>query len=176
MYGAFLKSIKQSALKDIVLEPAFFEVNNNRHKVYNKDSNKLIKEISGDILYLDPPYNTRQYGANYHLLNTISKYDNFVPRGKTGLRDYKKSNYCIKRNVKESFEEIIKDAQFRYIFLSYNNEGLMNIKEIKVIMGKYGKYGVVKQKYQRFKSDKTENRNYKSEHTYEFLHILEKKG
>ncbi|GMO54415.1 MAG: hypothetical protein Ta2C_07640 [Candidatus Endomicrobiellum trichonymphae] len=53
IYGAFLKSIKQS-LKDIVLEPAFFEVNNNRHKVYNKDSNKLIKEISGDILYLDP--------------------------------------------------------------------------------------------------------------------------
>ncbi|GHT15985.1 hypothetical protein AGMMS49573_04120 [Endomicrobiia bacterium] len=52
----------------------------------------------------------------------------------------------------------------------------MNIKEIKVIMEKYGKYGVVKQKYQRFKSDKTENRNYKSEHTYEFLHILEKKG
>ncbi|GHT15987.1 hypothetical protein AGMMS49573_04130 [Endomicrobiia bacterium] len=56
IYGAFLKNIKQS-LKDIVLEPAFFEVNNNRHKVYNKDSNKLIKEISGDILYLDPPYN-----------------------------------------------------------------------------------------------------------------------
>jgi adenine-specific DNA-methyltransferase len=176
VYGAFLKNIKQSALKDIVLKPAFFEINDNIHKVYNEDSNKLIKEISGDILYLDPPYNARQYGANYHLLNTISKYDSFIPKGKTGLRDYKKSNYCIKRNVKENFEEIIKDAQFKYIFLSYNNEGLMNIKEIKVIMEKYGKYGVVKQKYQRFKSDKTENRSYKSENTYEFLHILEKKG
>jgi adenine-specific DNA-methyltransferase len=176
IYGAFLKNIKQSAAKDIILEPALFEVNENVHKVYNEDSNKLIKKISGDILYLDPPYNSRQYGANYHLLNTIATYDNFVPKGKTGLRDYKSSNYCIKRNVKESFEEIIKNAQFRYIFLSYNNEGLMNIKEIKVIMEKYGKYGVMKQKYRRFKSDKTENRGYKSEYTYEFLHILEKKG
>jgi len=67
------------------------------------------------------------------------------------LRDYKSSNYCIKRNVKESFEEIIKNAEFRYIFLSYNNEGLMNIKEIKVIMEKYGKYGVMKQKYRRLR-------------------------
>jgi adenine-specific DNA-methyltransferase len=52
----------------------------------------------------------------------------------------------------------------------------MDIKEIKVIMEKYGNYGVMKQKYRRFKSDKTKNRSYKSEHTYEFLHILEKKG
>jgi len=54
------------------LEPALFEVevNDNIHKVYNEDSNKLIKKISGDILHLDPPYNSRQYGANYHLLNT----------------------------------------------------------------------------------------------------------
>jgi len=85
-------------------------------------------------------------------------------------------NDNIHKVDKESFEEIIKNAEFRYIFLSYNNEGLMNIKEIKEIMEKYGKYGVVKQKYQRFKSDKTENRNHKSDHTYEFLHILEKKG
>jgi adenine-specific DNA-methyltransferase len=51
----------------------------------------------------------------------------------------------------------------------------MSIKEIKTIMEKYGKYGMIKQKYQRFKSDRTENRIYKSDHTYEFLHVLEKK-
>ncbi|GAA0714403.1 hypothetical protein GCM10009430_07560 [Aquimarina litoralis] len=43
----------------------------------------FIKSIRGDILYLDSPYNFRQYGSNYHILNTIAKYDTFVPVGKT---------------------------------------------------------------------------------------------
>ncbi|MGY3795238.1 DNA adenine methylase [Aquimarina sp. 433] len=56
----------------------------------------LIKFIRGDILYLDSPYNFKQYGSNYHILNTIAKYDTFVPVGKTCLPSYQRSNYCKK--------------------------------------------------------------------------------
>lgn len=171
VYGAFLKQIKKSAQKNLVIEPAVFELNDNEHQIFNDDSNKLIKKIEGDILYLDPPYNARQYGANYHLLNTIAKYDNFIPKGKTGLRNYYKSNYCSKNTVKKSFEELIKDAQFKYTFLSYNNEGLMNESEIKTILSKYGKYDLVTTDYQRFKADKEENRNHKTNSTTEYLYI-----
>lgn len=174
VYGAFLKHIKKSAQKNLILEPADFIESKNSHKVFNEDSNTLIRKISGDILYLDPPYNHRQYGANYHLLNTISLYDNFTPQGKTGLREYTRSKYCIKRDISNSFEELIKYAKFKYIFLSYNNEGLMNEKTTKDIMKKYGKYKLVKKKYQRFKADKTENRNHKADNTFEYLHILVK--
>lgn len=72
-----------------------------------------------------PAYNGRQYGANYHILNTIAKFDTFVPKGKTGLGEYYRSNYCKKREELNSFTELLKNAQFKYIFLSYNNEGLM---------------------------------------------------
>ena len=99
VYGAYLKHIKKSAQKDLKIEPALFSQTKNIHKVFNRSANDLIKEIEGDILYLDPPYNTRQYGANYHLLNTIAKYDSFVPKGKTGLRNYEKSVYCMKNEV-----------------------------------------------------------------------------
>ena len=125
-------------------------------------------------MYLDPPYNNRQYGANYHLLNTISRYDNFTPKGKTGLREYNRSNYCKKSEVYKSFEELIKNAKFEYIFLSYNNEGLMSKEEVKEIMNRYGKYTLVQKEYQRFKADKAENRNHKANKTYEYLHILYK--
>jgi adenine-specific DNA-methyltransferase len=54
VYGAFLKKIKKTAQKDLVIEPAFFEINNNEHQVFNTDSNLLIKHIQGDILYLAP--------------------------------------------------------------------------------------------------------------------------
>lgn len=136
VYGAYLKNLKKSAQKELVLEPAEYELNENEHQVFNKDANELIKEIEGDILYLDPPYNARQYGANYHMLNTITEYKPFVPSGKTGLRQYSRSKYCSASFVKDEFDSLLKNAKFKYIFLSYNNEGLMPVDDIKAIMSK----------------------------------------
>ncbi|WP_455488396.1 DNA adenine methylase, partial [Haemophilus sp.] len=143
VYGAFLKNLKRSALKPLSLEPALFEINCNDHQVYQMDANQLIKNISGDILYLDPPYNARQYGANYHMLNTIALYDNFTPKGKTGLREYNRSKYCSKSDVTSEFETLIREANFKYIFLSYNNEGLMSVEQVRDIFERYGKYDLV---------------------------------
>lgn len=172
VYGAFLKNLKKSAQKQMRLECATFETNDNEHEVFNKDANELITEISGDILYLDPPYNSRQYGANYHLLNTIAEYKPFVPNGKTGLRKYSRSKYCSVSTVKDEFEELIKNAQFKYIFLSYNNEGLMSCDDVKKIMTRYGRYNLAQTEYQRFKADS--NRFNKADSTVEYVHILEK--
>lgn len=175
VYGAFLKKLKATAARDLVILPAIFEVTENAHQVFNRDANMLISELQGDILYLDPPYNHRQYGSNYHILNTIAKYDTFVPKGKTGVRDYFRSNYCRKNKVKKTFEKLIGDANFRYIFLSYNNEGLMPAEEIRKIMEKFGSYDLVTKDYKRFKADNNANRNHSASATKEYLHILEKK-
>jgi len=176
VYGAFLKKIKKSAMKPMVLE----ELNvpkGPKGQVYNEDANSVIKKISGDILYLDPPYNARQYCSNYHMLETIARADCPDIRGKTGLRvgESQKSAYCSKRAVKASFEDLIKNADFKYIFLSYNNEGLMSFGEIKEIMERYGEYSVAKKEYRRFKADKDENRNITASSTFEYLHCLRKR-
>lgn len=172
VYGAYLKKLKRTAQKEMKLEAALFDIGTAETEVYNQDSNELIRKISGDILYLDPPYNARQYGANYHLLNTIALYDDFTPKGKTGLREYNKSNYCQKGIVNNVFEDLIKNAEFKYIFISYNNEGLMSFSKIKEICSKYGHYDFVEKEYQRFKADS--NREYSDNKTLEYLHILEK--
>ena len=101
VYGAFLKKLKKSAQNEFELKP--YNKNNNiigNVKIFNEDSNILIKKISGDILYLDPPYNNRQYCDNYHLLETIARYDSPKIKGKTGLREDNvnmKSKYCYKK-------------------------------------------------------------------------------
>jgi len=172
VYGAFLKKLKKSAQKKIILSPAHFELSPNKHIVFNEDSALLITKIKGDILYLDPPYNAREYGANYHLLNTIALYDDFTPRGLTGLRIYEKSAWCKKNLVANELEKLIKNARFRFIFLSYNDEGLLSLESIKTIFEKYGKYTLKSQVYQRFKADS--NRTQKQSKTIEYLHILEK--
>lgn len=174
VYGAFLKTLKKSAAKPLILTPAHFECNESEHLVFNEDSNMLIHKIKGDILYLDPPYNAREYGANYHLLNTIALYDDFIPKGKTGLREYEKSAWCKKAKVANALENLIKNARFEWIFLSYNDEGLLNLEQIKSIFEKYGKYSFVTQKHQRFKADS--KRIQKQDSTIEYLHILRKQA
>lgn len=41
-----------------------------------------------DLLYADPPYNSHEYLPNYHILETIAKYDYPEIKGITGLRNY----------------------------------------------------------------------------------------
>lgn len=174
VYGAFLKKLKKSALKPFILRPAELIVNDQEHKVYNEDINFVIKKIKGDILYLDPPYNQRQYATNYHMLETIAKYDNPKIYGKTGLREYEeqKSLYCSKNQVKKAFKDLIINADVKYIFLSYNNEGLMSADDIKEIMSLRGEYGCFTKEYNRFKADKSKDRNYTANKTIEYLHYV----
>lgn len=174
VYGAFLKQLKKTAQAPLVLKPAELIINDQEHQVFNEDINELVGKVEGDILYLDPPYNHRQYATNYHLLETVAKYDNPRIHGKTGLRDYQnqKSLYCSRSQVKKAFKNLILKARAKYIFLSYNNEGLMTLDEIKEIMSLRGKYGYFTKEYNRFKADKTENRNHKANKTLEYLHYV----
>ena len=176
VYEAFLKSIKKSSSKTLEIKPLEVLINkkNKKYLVKNKDANVLIKEISGDILYMDPPYNTRTYDTNYHMLETIALYDNPKIKGKAGVREEtsKRSRYCIKREVEFALEGIIKNANFKYIFLSYNDEGIVPLNRIKEIMSKYGEYKVYEKKHKRFKADSS--RNYLKDNTIEYIHCLRK--
>ena len=174
-YGAYLKNWDKRSFKDIKFNPNKIIDNKKKNKCFNLDSNVLIKKISGDILYLDPPYNSRQYLPNYHLLETIAKYDNPKIKGKTGIREYKKqkSNYCSKSFAEDSLEELIKNAEFKYIILSYNNEGIIKERKLKSLLKKYSNKLFKKYRfdYRRYKKDKIKDKN----NLYELIHIIDKK-
>lgn len=176
VYGAYLKKLKPSALRPVHIEASVFEPTDKAVEVYNEDANSLVRKIEGDILYLDPPYNGRQYGANYHLLNTIALYDRFEPRGLTGLREYYHSPYCGKRTVRDSLADLVSNARFRWIYLSYNNEGILTPEETRGILSRFGRYDMVSREHTRFKADSDDRRNHKANSTIEYLHILEKRG
>lgn len=172
VYGAFLKTMKKTALKPLRLSPVASVENRINGRVYNCNVNALIRQVKGDILYLDPPYNQRQYCTNYHLLETIALYDNPVIYGKTGLREYsaKKSDFCIKSKAANALADVIENAQFKYIFLSYNNEGLLSYETIENILKEYGNVNVFIKEHKRFKADNT--RNVKATCTNEYLFCL----
>lgn len=171
VYGAYLKSFKKIAQQELVIKAHKLIVNDQSHEVHNLDANELIKTLKADILYLDPPYNSRQYASNYHVLETIAKYDKPKLHGITGLRDYKdqRSLYCLKNSAMETLENLVKTANVKYIFLSYSNEGIIPQEEIKRILTNKGEYGCFEQKYSRYKSDS--KRKYKANSTIEYLHF-----
>lgn len=170
VYGAFLKEFKKSAKKELRLKPLRLTSPVENCKVFNKDANELIKEIKCDILYLDPPYNHRQYGANYHVLETIASYDNPVISGITGMRDYKRSLYCQVNTVKKAFKELIESAHTKHILVSYNDEGLMSFEDVHSILKLRGEPITFKTDYNRFKADN--NREYKRKATVEYIHYV----
>ncbi|MGN0026820.1 MAG: DNA adenine methylase [Clostridium sp.] len=156
-YGAYHKTWDKRSFKKFELIDLEIKVNNKNNKCFNKDGLNLIKEISGDILYIDPPYNARQYLPNYHVLETAAKYDFPEVRGVTGQRPYQgqKSNFCSKKMVLKEFSELIKNANFKHIIVSYSTDGLMSVEEIESVMKKYGNqdtYKVYEIPYRRFKS------------------------
>lgn len=156
-YGAYLKSWDKRALKSLTLEVPQFILSTNQHYCFQKDANELIRDIEADILYIDPPYNTRQYISNYHVLETIARNDKMELKGKTGLR---KDNYLFKSKFSQknlcvdSLEDLIMNARTKYILMSYNSEGIIPEIEIERVFKKKGRnYIKFEESYRRFKSN-----------------------
>lgn len=169
VYGAFLKKFKASALKKLKLEPLHESSDIVKHIALNCDINtihlnKQVENETFDIVYLDPPYNNRQYGANYCPLNYIAYYNkDIVVKGKTGLiENYNKSCFCKKKGLNETFSELIEkliNKSAKYIFISYNNEGLLSITELRQILEKFGQVELKQKTYKRFKSSLEDESN-----------------
>ena len=175
-YGAFLNKWDSRALKTLTLTEVIhrnlLSKNTNNNFTYNDDIKNIITDINGDILYLDPPYNERDYSTYYHVLETISRYDNpELKDNKTGTKKViTKSNWCIKSKVNNELDYIIKHSTAKLVLLSYNNEGFLTPEEIKTIFEKYGSYTFKQKKVKRFKCTKTKT----EVDVYEYIHVLER--
>lgn len=175
VYAAFHKKWDPRAIKRLELRTIKIHNNKKINKVYNSNSLDLLEIIDTDILYLDPPYNERQYLPNYHLVETIAKYDNPKIKGVTGMREYenKRSTFCNAKTALRDLETIIKTAKYKYLIMSYNSEGIMPQEEIINMMSKYGTVKLEQFQYARFKSNNNGLSKTKK-HIYEQLYILRK--
>ncbi len=145
------------------------------NEVYNEKIEELINDVSGDILYLDPPYTKNQYSVQYHLLETIALYDNPEIKGITGARDTSNltSDFSKVGNVHVAFEKIIARANFKHIILSYSSDGIMSKEYIESVLKRHGKPETLVFKrieYRRYLNSKAEDKEH-----YEYLFYIEKK-
>lgn len=177
-YGAYLKIWRSMALKPLTLKVPEIVNNNLVNEIYQEDANRLIRQIECDVLYVDPPYNERQYAPNFHVLESLAVWDKQELTGKTGQRNYadKKSRYCYKRDSVAAFNDLIENANARYIVVSYNNEGIIPREEIINALGRRGAVTEYTTDYRRFRTERdSERRQYKQcgDKVVEHLYIVE---
>lgn len=168
-YDAYRKGIEFE--KSLELYVPLAEVNNNaKNECYNEDANELVKRITADLVYIDPPYNSRQYCDAYHLLENVARWEKPAVYGvaKKMDRSSMKSKYCT-QNAAQAFEELIEHIQSKYILLSYNNmadkgndrsNAKISDDDIMRILGHKGTVQVFSESYKAFttgKSDIPEN-------------------
>lgn len=155
-YGYFLSDFRSSACSDIVLKPAEIYTNNSiGHTVRIGFAEELAASISADLCYIDPPYMKRQYAANYHILETIARGDFPEAMGKSGLRDWwdQHSKLCTKTRGIQSFEKIMSDMHCDRFLVSYSEDGLFSLDQLRECFGQFGTVEVQLIDYNRFRSN-----------------------
>ena len=140
--------------------------------VFQENANELARKLKGiDIAYLDPPYNQHQYGSNYHLLNTIAKWDKIpapldlnskgILKRKAAIREdwiNTRSDYCYRDSAEKSFEDLIMNLDARFIFISYSTDGIIPFEKMREICTKRGKLSLVTNEYTTYRGGKQSNK------------------
>lgn len=174
-YESYLSTIPED--KKFYLKMLNIDNINNNVSIYNEDANKLIRKIKCDLLYLDPPYNARQYINFYHILENLAEWKKPKVFGKTLKmdRENKKSEFS-KSNAKMFLKDIVINSQCKNILLSYNNtysaKSISTInkiteEEIIDILSLRGHVRKYEMNYNFFNSGKTNFKNHK-----EFLYFV----
>ncbi|MGL4669738.1 MAG: DNA adenine methylase [Methanobacteriaceae archaeon] len=178
-YDAYRRSLDSTNELNLLFPNLKDSQNNEGNEIHRMDANKLVKKISPDLVYIDPPYNSRQYGDTYHLLENLAEWKKpevFGIAKKMKDRKKVKSKYCTVK-APSAFENLIDNIDSRYILVSYNNmaqkgSGRSNAKisseEIFEILMSKGDLKIFSSDYKAFTTGKTDISGHK-----ELLYLIE---
>jgi len=130
-YYAYLKKLYRKARQQICLRPITVNNNKKKNKANCDQAIRVVERAETDVVYLDPPYNRRNYGAYYHLPETIVLWDMPKVMGKCGIRGgVSESPFYHRSTAADALGELIKSAKCKMIVVHYAEEGLIPHKAI----------------------------------------------
>lgn len=162
-YESFLN--KEPEYKNLQISNLNIKLYNSNSHIYNEDANCLVRKIKVDVMYIDPPYNARQYANFYHLLENVAQWKKPKVYNKAKKMERKNimSEYC-KANAKAVFSDLIENINAKYIIVSYNNTyeakstssvNSITYQDMMQILEKKGKVSIYETDYKFFNSGKT---------------------
>lgn len=170
-YDAYRKNGNLDKKLELCMLNLKSNINNKNNKIFNEDSNELVRNIKADVVYIDPPYNSRQYSDAYHLLENVATWEKQEVFGvaKKMKRNGIKSKYCSV-SAPLAFKDLIENINAKYIIVSYNNMGTkgagrsqakISDEDIMNILSSKGKVKVYETEFNQFNTGKTHIDNHK---------------
>lgn len=170
-YDAYIKKENiRSNFKFELIEPIIKNAKGNiRTFITREDANVLGRNIVCDVVYLDPPYSSRQYSRFYHVLEVLTKWNNPILSGEAHKPpEENMSEYCKSKAI-DAFKSLIYGLNCRYIVVSYNNtynskssssKNKMTLEEINDALNNIGRTEVFHHEHKAFNAGKTELDNH----------------
>ena len=134
-------------------------------QIFREDANELARKISTDIVYLDPPYNSRQYSRFYHVYEVLVKWDKPILQGDARKpKQENMSDYCRVKAL-EKFTDLVAHVDAKYIVVSYNNtynskssssENKIKLEQIESVLNMCGSTKVFTHSHNPFNAGKTD--------------------
>jgi adenine-specific DNA-methyltransferase len=180
VYAAYIKKWQPNALRSFSIQAELPVASRGRSVAHQADAIDVAREVGPvDLLYVDPPYNTRQYAGYYHVPELIARgwfADAVELRGKTGLiaDRQQRSAWCSRRHAPGALRDLLAATGARHVLVSYNSEGVIADTEFRAILRDASIDGRVRRstlRYKRYRADSDrEGRRYKRDDVTELLY------
>jgi adenine-specific DNA-methyltransferase len=162
VYAAYIKSWQPNALRPLTLAPLSPIRGPRGAQAHQADAVTVAARLGPvDLIYVDPPYNSRQYAGYYHVPEIIARGwfdDEPAIAGKTGLLAAReqRSDWCSARKVEAALTDLLEATHASHILLSYNTEGLLPEESMLSILARFSADGHVRRfthRYRRYRAD-----------------------
>jgi len=143
-YYAYLKNFDRKAKLKFSFEWIQISTEKSKGKgtVYLGDALEQLSDKYFDVLYLDPPYNRRNYSNYYHLPETLAKLKTIKLKNETksGV-PYRRHEY--NENIaaaagQEYISRLISNVEWKYLVFHYSDEGVIPLDNVRSMLRSLG--------------------------------------
>lgn len=130
-----------------------------------------------DVAYIDPPYNQHSYLGNYHVWESLCRWDKPEVYGRACKRvdcRERQSPFNSRRRCKEALAEVLARVQATTVIVSFSNEGFLTRDDLTGMLARWGPSAVVEVDYRRYIGAQIGIYNPKGERVGEVSHVRNK--
>lgn len=152
---AYLKSWASRSFNEMELRlPKLLpQAMSGKGRAYHSDAVDAVEHLSAEIAYLDPPYNQHKYLGNYHIWETLVRWDQpeayGIARKRVDVRS-RHSSFNAKRKIASALKRVVDRLDVKHIIVSFSDEGYISKEEMVELLSSRGEVRVISQDYKRY--------------------------
>lgn len=140
---AYLKSWAPRASAELHLRLP--ELLPGRGEAHGLDALEAATTLAADVAYVDPPYNQHSYLGNYHIWETLVRWDRPETYGvackRADVRE-RRSAFNSRPGMRDAFAEVLAAVRTPNLVVSFSDEGFLPRAELEAMLAERGEVEV----------------------------------